>query len=240
MADDKDARLSSLYRACSREEPPAHVDRAVMELARRSVARRTLIPFGNHRVAVGALAGICIVTVLLVVLLPERGGVPDLPQNLQDAEAPEPGLLEKRHYREPANDETVGGAPGSLEESDVVPERFNFYSVMPEAEQEAPAGERIAPSVAIPAPWRASTVPGQEGRAAVYVLQIDGFSSLAQAEAMQDKLAFMRLDASIEPVTGTQGGYRIRVGPYTDLNELDRVQAQLDKRGIKSTRELVQ
>jgi len=233
VADDKDARLSSLYRACSREEPPAHVDRAVMELARRSVARRTLILFGNHRVAVGALAGICIVSVLLVVLLPERGGVPDLPQSLQDAEAPEPGLLEKRHYREPATDEAVGGVSGGLEESDVVRERFNFYSVMPEEEQEAPA-------VAVPAPWRASTVPVQAGRAAVYVLQINGFGSLAQAEAMQDKLAFMRLDAGIEPVAGTQGGYRLRVGPYTDLNELDRVQALLDRRGIKSTRERTQ
>lgn len=47
----------------------------------------------------------------------------------------------------------------------------------------------------------------------------------------------MRLDASVEPVTGVQGGYRIRIGPYSDPGELDRVQALLDRRGIKSTRE---
>jgi len=240
MIEDKDARLSGLYRESSREEPPARVDRAVMELARSSVRRRTLSPFGNHRVAAGALAGVCIVSILLVVLLPEQGGVPDLSQTPQEADAQGPGLPEKRRYRESAQHEDVGGKSGGAGESDVVPERFDFYSVMPDAGQEAPAVERTAPAIAAPVPRQAAPVPMEPGRAAAYVLQIDGFSSLAQAEAMQDKLEFMRLNASIQQGDGTQTGYRIRVGPYTDLNELDRVQARLDKRGIKSTRERVQ
>jgi len=238
MNDDKDARLSGLYRKSSREEPPAHLDRAVMELARRSLGRRTLAPFGNHRVAVGALAGICLVSVLLVVLLPEQGGVPELPQTLQDSDGPVPEPLEKRRYREPAGDEAAGDMVGGPDENDVSREHFDFYSVMPQAEREVPAGERVAPSVAAPASRQAAPPPA--GRVAAYVLQIEGFSSLAQARAMQDKLAFMRLDASIQQVAGSQAGYRIRVGPYSDLNELDRVQAQLDKRGIKSIRERVQ
>jgi len=152
---------------------------------------------------------------------------------------PEPGAFAKRRYPKSVDDAAGGGMSGASEESDVARERFDFYSVMPEAEQQAPAGERVTPSITAPAPRQAAPVPMQSGRVAVYVLQIDGFSSLAQAVAMQDKLAFMRLDASIQQGDGTQTGYRIRVGPYTDLNELDRVQAQLDKRGIKSTRERV-
>ena len=236
MAEDKDTRLSGLYRQSSREEPPAAVDRAVMELARKSLRRRTLAPFGNHWVAAGALAGICVVSVLLVVLLPKQTGVLDLPQSLQDVDAPARESREEITRRKSAADE----AAGDLEEHDAARpeaarERFDFYSVLPDSKQEVPAGEPVA------APVAPTAVPLQAGRTVSYDLQIDGFSSLEEASAMQDKLAFMRLDSRILQVAGdgVRPGYRIHVGPYTDLNELDRVQALLGKRGIKSTRERV-
>ena len=233
MADDKDAHLSGLYRKSSQEEPPARLDRAVLALARKSARRRTLAPFGNHWVAAGALAGVCLVSVLLVVLLPEQGGLPDLPQTQRDAAAPEPGMLEKRGYPRSVEDEAVDGVSRGSVESDGARKRFDFYSVMPEVDQGVPAGERTLPSAAAPAPAQALAAAG-------YFLEIGGFGDLAEARAMLDKLAFMRLDARIQQYDGTQGGYRIRVGPYTDLNELDRVQALLDKRGIKTTRERAQ
>lgn len=237
MADDKDTYLSGLYRASSREEPPAAVDRAVMELARKSLRRRTLAPFGNHWMAAGALAGICIVSVLLVVLLPEQAGVLDLPQSLSDADAPaRESRMEIRQLKSAAEE-----AGGDMEAQDaVVPEaareRFDFYSVLPEAKREAPVMEPVI------APAAPTPPPVQAGRAVSYVLLIDGFSSLEEASAMQDKLAFMRLDSRIlqDAGNGMQPAYRIRVGPYTDLNELDRVQTLLGKRGIKSTRERLQ
>jgi len=235
MADDKDTRLSGLYRQSSREEPPDAVDRAVMELARKSVRRHTLAPFGNHWVAAGALAGICIVSVLLVVLLPEQGGMRDLPQSVQDADAPARESREEIIRLKSAEEEAADGMPGDAQEDAVARERFDFYSVLPEANREIPAGEPVVAPGAPPVP------SVQTGRAVSYILQIDGFSSLEEASAMQDKLAFMRLDSRIQPSTnaGMQPGYRIRVGPYTDLNELDRVQNLLGKRGIKSTRERV-
>ena len=232
MADDNDARLAGLYREGSREEPPAHLDRAILNLARRSARRRTLAPFGNHRVALGALAGICIVSVLLVVLLPEQGGVPGLPQSLQLGDTPESGVLEKRPHQEAATDEAAIGLQGAAEENDVAGEGFDFYSVMPADQQEAPAETVILRSMINPAP----VPPSPPVQIAVYVLQIDGFNTLAEAEAMTDKLAFMHLDASILKGEGSLGDYRVHVGPYTNLSELERVQVQLQKRGIKSTR----
>jgi cell division septation protein DedD len=231
MNDDTDTRLSGIYRRSSREEPPAHLDLAVMELAGKSLRRRTLAPFGNHRVAVGALAAICLVSVLLVVLLPDQTGRLDLPQSLQDADAPETELQAEGRRLKSAADE----AAGSLEESNAArPEmarkRFDFYTVLPEADREIMAEESGVTPAASPAPRRqAIPAPG-------HFLEIAGFSSLVQAEAMLDKLAFMRLDARLLQGDAAQSGYRIRVGPYTDLNELDRVQAQLGKRGIKTTR----
>jgi cell division septation protein DedD len=235
MTEDKDTRLSGLYRQSSREQPPARLDRAVMELAGKAVRRRTLAPFGNHRVAAGALAGICIVSVLLVVLLPEPSGVLDLQQSLQDADAPVQKSQAVSRNLTSAADEAGGG----LEESDATrPEisrqHFDFYTILPEAAQEAPAEEYGAPPAAPPAALQQATP------AAGYFLEIAGYSTLAQAEAMRDKLAFMHLDARIRQGDGTHSGYRIHVGPYTDLNELDRVQGLLEKRGIKTTREPVQ
>jgi cell division septation protein DedD len=234
MTDDKDTRLSGLYRQSSREEPPARLDRAVMDLASKAVRRRSLAPFGNHWVAAGALAGICIVSVLLVVLLPEQAGVLDLPQSLQDADAPATELPAERRQLKSAADEVAGG----LEESDAARpeaarERFDFYSILPEVKHEVPTEERVV------TPATMSQPRIRAGQAASYVLQIDGFSSLKDASAMVDKLEFMRLDATILQGDDTQTGYRIRVGPYTDLSELERVQALLEKRGIKSTRERV-
>jgi cell division protein FtsN len=201
-----------------------------MELARKSVRKRILAPFGNHWVAVGALAGICIVSVLLVVLLQEQAGILNLPQSLHDADAPLTGSEMQKLELKSAADETAGG----IEESaDVRPEpareRFDFYSTLPEARHEMPTEERGVTAAAPP--------PMQAGRASSYVLQIEGFHSLVEARAMQDKLKYMRLDSRIERGDGMQAGYLVRVGPYTDLNELGRVEALLGKRGIKTTRE---
>jgi cell division protein FtsN len=232
MTDDKDSRLSSLYRQSSREEPPARLDRGVMELAGKSVRRRTLAPFGSHWMAAGALAGICIVSVLLVVLLPEQSGLLDLPQSRQEAAAPATGLQPERRNLKSAEDEVAGGLDASdVTRPEVARERFDFYTLLPEVEREVPAEERGITPAAPPAPMLQATP------AATYFLEIEGFSTRAQAVAMQDKLAFMRLDSRIQQGDRTQSGYRILVGPYTDLNELDRVQALLEKRGIKSTRE---
>jgi cell division protein FtsN len=201
-----------------------------MELARNSVRKRTLVPFGNHWVAAGALAGICIVSVLLVVLLPEQAGILDLPQPMEDADAP-PGITEMQKLQlKPAADEAAGGMEESAEaRQEPARERFDFYSTVPEARRGEPAGKRgMTPA----APPQVET-----GQAVSYVLQISGFHSLVEARAMQDKLDFMRLDSRIRQGDGMQGGYTIRVGPYTNLNELGRVEDLLGKRGIKTTRQ---
>ena len=229
MVDDEDTRLSGLYRQASREEPSASVDRAVMDLARKSVRKRTLAPFGNHWVAAGALAGICIVSVLLVVLLPEQAGIHYQPLSLQEADVPviEPGV--ENLQLKSAADEVAGGVGESAEiRPEPAGERFDFYSTLPQARQEMPAEERAV---------TAAAPPVQPGLGIRYVLQIEGFHSLAEAEAMQDKLDFMRLGSRIRQDDATQSGYLVLVGPYTDLNELGRVEALLQRRGIKTTRE---
>ena len=52
MTEDHSSRISDLYRQSSQETPPAHVDQAVLEKARKSVRFHVFSPFGNHWVAV--------------------------------------------------------------------------------------------------------------------------------------------------------------------------------------------
>ncbi len=70
--DERDDSLAQLYIRSSREEPPAQIDLAVMELARKSVRRRSGPPFGNRWLAAGAAAGVALVGVALVLLVQEQ------------------------------------------------------------------------------------------------------------------------------------------------------------------------
>jgi len=102
--DDRDDSLAQLYRRSSREEPPAQVDLAVMELARRSVKRRAWSPFGSPWLAGGAVAAVALVGVVLVVFMQEQTSLTALPEATRSA-APV-GLPDASLQRE-ADDEAI-------------------------------------------------------------------------------------------------------------------------------------
>ena len=66
MTEDHDNRIADLYQQSSQETPPAHLDRAVMDMARKPVRRRAFSPFCNRWVAGGALVGVVMLSVLLI------------------------------------------------------------------------------------------------------------------------------------------------------------------------------
>ena len=72
VSEVSDSRISDLYQQSSQETPPAHVDRAVLDRARKSVRPRAFSPFGNHWVAGGALASVVVLSVLLILILPRQ------------------------------------------------------------------------------------------------------------------------------------------------------------------------
>lgn len=78
--DERDDSLVRLYRRSSREEPPAQLDLAVLEMARRAPRRSVRVPFGNHWLAAaGAVVAVALTSVLLVAILREPGGVTSPP-----------------------------------------------------------------------------------------------------------------------------------------------------------------
>ena len=67
------------------------------------------------------------------------------------------------------------------------------------------------------------TVPGR------YLLQVGSFRDEREAEGLKTHLASLGIPARIESTMLNQNGrwYRVQVGPFTDLDKLNQVRAQL-------------
>ena len=85
MTEERDRRISDLYRLGSQDSPPARLDRAVMDMAHKSVRRRPVSPFGNRWVTASALAGVVGLSVLLIMTEHRQ---PDVQAPRKEAAAP--------------------------------------------------------------------------------------------------------------------------------------------------------
>jgi cell division protein FtsN len=68
-----------------------------------------------------------------------------------------------------------------------------------------------------------------------YFLQAGAFQSPADADNMKAKLAFLGLESSVEPTNIPEKGvfYRVRLGPYNRIDDINRVRTQLAQNGIE-------
>ncbi len=78
------------------------------------------------------------------------------------------------------------------------------------------------------APARAVEEPGS------YILQAGSFTSLSDADRLQANLALLGIESRIQRVTIDDDVFhRVRVGPISDLTELNRVRARLRQARIE-------
>ena len=124
--------------------------------------------------------------------------------------------------------------------------RFEFYQILP---GEKDAGARKAPEPpAKPAveakkesareakdrvPAKAPEEQKEAIRETVY-LQAGAFQNVTDAENLKAKIAFAGMEALVKPVNLANKGtlYRVRLGPYTSLDEANRIKASLSQSGI--------
>lgn len=116
--------------------------------------------------------------------------------------------------------------------------RFEFYRILPEMEVVVPEDEArslAAPSPppaqpAAPAQPPAPTAPGR------YLLQVASFQNHGDADRLKAQLALLGVQANIQTVEirGGQTWHRVRVGPFSDNNELGSVRKRLQANGIES------
>lgn len=104
--------------------------------------------------------------------------------------------------------------------------RFDFYTILPGSE-EAVTDKQIKEAAQQAAPGSAKDT---------YFLQVGSFQKEADADNLKAKLALLGVEATIQTATLPEKGiwHRVRVGPYTTLDELNRARATLAQNGVEA------
>lgn len=147
----------------------------------------------------------------------------------------------------PAQPLALPGKPG-----DPIPEkRFQFYDILPGKTDAVPEKEGKPVAVAKEDAKKESgkkeeakkEEPKEDKKAEEpkeskqpLFLQAGSFSTAQDADNQKAKLAFMGVEAVVQQVmVQDKTYYRVRVGPYTKIDELNKTRTELAKSGIDSS-----
>ncbi len=102
--------------------------------------------------------------------------------------------------------------------------RFDFYKILPGAE-EAVTEQQIKQAAKPGAPVEN------------FVLQVGSFQNPADADNLKARLALLGVEAGVEPVNLAEKGtwYRVRIGPYHKVDEINRLRQTLAQNGIEAS-----
>jgi cell division protein FtsN len=170
----------------------------------KRASRRAPLDLKRFRdLGIGLAAGIILTTgVFLYKSDTQKATEPDSPR-------PEP----QRHAA--SNDDPDSGATGNE-----AGERYDFYEMLPNFEVVVPEKDR---EVKRDAPG-ASRID----RPGVYVLQAGSYRNQADAERVSAQLRLQGIDAKVQRVAvDNDVWHRVRIGPISDLAELNKVRKQL-------------
>jgi cell division protein FtsN len=103
--------------------------------------------------------------------------------------------------------------------------RFEFYNILPGTEQATP--EKLKDSA------KGSTSTAKEA----FFLQAGAFQNAPDADNLKARLALLGYEASIETTSVPDKGtlHRVRIGPYTSVEELNRARDALKQNGVQTT-----
>lgn len=127
--------------------------------------------------------------------------------------------------------------PPAVEEKAVAEDeekpRFDFYTILPGTETQVQ--EQIIPpsDTTAPTPTPAPAAPAAAATEA-YFLQVGAFQTEQEADNMKAKLALQGVESIVQTVEVADKGimHRVRVGPFTDVGEINAVRAQLTQNGF--------
>jgi len=105
--------------------------------------------------------------------------------------------------------------------------RFDFYKMLPNFEIVVPDEDQEVQS---------SGEVAKLDKPGSYVLQVGSFRDYADADHLKASLALQGIQASIQQVKvdNDQTWNRVRIGPYSDLDKINRIRGKLRKNGLKA------
>ena len=110
--------------------------------------------------------------------------------------------------------------------------KFDFYKILPGGEE--PVSEKDLKAAA-KAAAAAKSQPdlGKD----VYYIQAGSFQNPADADNQKARLAILGIESSVEPADIPDKGtrYRVRLGPFAKLDEMNRVRTTLAQNGIDAS-----
>ena len=127
---------------------------------------------------------------------------------------------------EPAKGEKAAALPKGEDKSK--PEakpRFDFYKILP---GEEPATDQQLKD----AQKKATATAARE----TFFLQAGAFANAPDADNLKARLALLGIEATIQTTTVPEKGiwHRVRVGPYTSVEELNRTRDTLKQNGVET------
>ncbi|MEK6245581.1 MAG: SPOR domain-containing protein [Pseudomonadota bacterium] len=137
-------------------------------------------------------------------------------------------FIGKSKPAEPARPPAIAGMPQGAAKGADKP-KFDFYKILPGGEE--PVSEKELKDAA-----KAGKNQPEAARG-VYFIQAGSFQNPADADNQKAKIAILGFESAVEPTVLPDKGtwYRVRLGPYTGLEDLNRVRRVLVQNGIDAS-----
>jgi len=206
-------------------------------MARRAASRQTIIRRTHGGFLLGVLLGLILGlgVALGVAFYLNKTPIPFSPRaktDAKDAAGKGPGIA--------GMPQGSSGVPSFTAVAPAEKPRYDFYKILPGGNEPAPDKPPTAAAPRTPAPPASSAgaSPAKPGvTSEPYFIQVGSFQNPADADNHKAQLAIIGLESSVEPTTLPDKGtwYRVRIGPFTKLEDINRVRQMLAQNGIKST-----
>jgi cell division protein FtsN len=170
----------------------------------KRTSRRTPVDLNRLRdMGIGLLAGVVLASGLFIYKSDaQKAAEPDSPR-------PQP------QQRASSGAETEAAAAGA----DAGEQRYDFYDMLPNFEVVVPEKDRDV---------KVDQTAARIERPGVYVLQAGSYRNVPDAERVRAQLNLQGIDAKVQRVAvDNDVWHRVRIGPISDLAELNRTRKQL-------------
>jgi cell division protein FtsN len=166
-------------------------------------------------VFIGVLVGLCLA--LGVALYLNRTPTPFVAKDSEKSAATKPSAK-----LEPPKPETAKAPPQAAGKPPEPKTRLDFYTILPGKEEVVPDKD-VSKSTA-----------GGSGSRVVYYLQAGAFQAASDADNLKARLALAGLEAQIQTATLPDNSiwHRVRLGPYTNAQDLEKARAALKENKI--------